>query len=34
MTIRFEFSLTGRGILAGREAMTTLAQRVAGLGYD
>jgi probable F420-dependent oxidoreductase len=34
MTIRFGFSLTGRGILAGREAITTLAQRADALGYD
>jgi hypothetical protein len=34
MTIRFGFSLTGRGVLAGREAITTLAQRADALGYD
>jgi hypothetical protein len=34
MTIRFGFSLTGRGILGGREAITTLAQRADALGYD
>ena len=34
MTIRFGFSLTGRGALADREAITTLAQRADALGYD
>ena len=34
MTIQFGFSLTGRGVLASREALTTLAQRADALGYD
>jgi probable F420-dependent oxidoreductase len=34
MAIRFGFSLTGRGPLADREAITTLAQRADALGYD
>jgi probable F420-dependent oxidoreductase len=34
MTIRFGFSLTGRGALADRAAITTLAQRAEALGYD
>jgi probable F420-dependent oxidoreductase len=34
MTIRFGFSLTGRGALADREAITALAQRADALGYD
>jgi probable F420-dependent oxidoreductase len=34
MTVRFGFSLTGRGALADREAITTLAQRAEALGYD
>ncbi len=34
MTIRFGFSLTGRGLLADREAITTLARRAEALGYD
>ncbi len=34
MTVRFGFSLQGRGALAGREAITTLARRAEALGYD
>ena len=34
MTIRFGFSLTGRGALADRGAITALAQRAEALGYD
>jgi probable F420-dependent oxidoreductase len=34
MTLRFGFSLQGRGVLAGREAITTLAKRAETLGYD
>jgi hypothetical protein len=34
MTIRFGFSLTGRGALADRATITTLAQRAEALGYD
>jgi probable F420-dependent oxidoreductase len=34
MTIQFGFSLTGRGPLADRETLTTLAQRADALGYD
>lgn len=34
MTARFGFSLTGRGVLAGKEAITTLATRAEQLGYD
>ncbi len=34
MTVQFGFSLQGRGILAGREAITTLAKRAERLGYD
>ena len=34
MTVRFGFSLQGRGVLAGREAITALAQRAEALGYD
>jgi probable F420-dependent oxidoreductase len=34
MTIPFGFSLQGRGALADREAITTLAQRADALGFD
>jgi probable F420-dependent oxidoreductase len=34
MTIRFGISLTGRGALANKEAITTVAQRADALGYD
>jgi len=34
MTVQFGFSLQGRGVLAGREAITTLAKRADALGYD
>jgi probable F420-dependent oxidoreductase len=34
MSIGFGWSLTGRGLLAGREAITTLARRADGLQYD
>jgi len=34
MTVRFGFSLQGRGVLAEREAITTLARRAEALGYD
>jgi probable F420-dependent oxidoreductase len=34
MTTQFGFSLQGRGVLAGREAITALAQRAEALGYD
>ncbi len=34
MTTQFGFSLQGRGVLAGREAITTLARRAEALGYD
>ena len=34
MTVRFGFSLQGRGVLAGREAITSLARRAEALGYD
>jgi alkanesulfonate monooxygenase SsuD/methylene tetrahydromethanopterin reductase-like flavin-dependent oxidoreductase (luciferase family) len=34
MSIEFGFSLTGRGPLADRETLTTLAQRAEALGYD
>ena len=34
MTIQFGFSLQGRGVLAGKEAITTLARRADALGYD
>jgi len=34
MTVRFGFSLQGRGVLAGREAITTLAKRAEALDYD
>ena len=34
MTVRFGFSLQGRGVLAGREGITTLAKRAEALGYD
>ncbi len=34
MTAKFGFSLTGRGPLADREAITTLAKRADTLGYD
>lgn len=34
MTIQFGFSLQGRGVLAGKEAITTLAKRAEALGYD
>jgi len=34
MTIAFGWSLQGRGQLAGREALTTLARRAEALGYD
>lgn len=32
--MKFGFSLTGRGILADRDALTALAQRADALGYD
>ncbi len=34
MTPRIGFSLQGRGALAGREAITTLARRAEALGFD
>ncbi len=34
MTVRFGFSLQGRGALADREALGTLAGRAEALGYD
>ena len=34
MAVRIGFSLQGRGALAEREAITTLAQRADALGYD
>jgi probable F420-dependent oxidoreductase len=34
MAIEFGWSLTGRGLLAGREAITTLARRAEALGFD
>ena len=34
MTVRFGFSLTGRGLLADQEAISTLAKRAEALGYD
>ncbi len=34
MTVQFGFSLQGRGVLAGQEAITTLAKRAEALGYD
>ena len=34
MTIRFGFSLTGRGALADRATITSLAQRAEALGFD
>jgi probable F420-dependent oxidoreductase len=34
MTIQFGWSLTGRGVLAGREPITTLARRAEALGFD
>jgi probable F420-dependent oxidoreductase len=34
VTVRFGFSLTGRGPLADREAISTLAQRAERLSYD
>src|SRR5262245_15767855 len=34
MTIQFGFSLTGRGPLADRDAITKLAQRADALGFD
>jgi probable F420-dependent oxidoreductase len=34
MAIQFGFSLTGRGALADRATITTLAQRAEALGYD
>ncbi len=34
MTVQFGFSLQGRGVLAGREAITALAKRAEALGYD
>jgi probable F420-dependent oxidoreductase len=34
LTVQFGFSLQGRGVLAGREALTALAKRVEALGYD
>lgn len=34
MTVRFGFSLQGRGVLAGGEAITALAKRAEALGYD
>ena len=33
MTVQFGFSLQGRGVLAGREAITTLARRAEALRY-
>ena len=34
MTVEFGWSLQGRGQLAGREAIATLARRAEALGYD
>jgi alkanesulfonate monooxygenase SsuD/methylene tetrahydromethanopterin reductase-like flavin-dependent oxidoreductase (luciferase family) len=34
MTVQVGWSLQGRGILAGRDAITTLARRADALGYD
>lgn len=34
MTVRFGFSLQGRGVLADREALGALARRAEALGYD
>src|SRR5205823_10448246 len=34
MAVRFGFSLQGRGALADRETITTLARRAEALGYD
>ncbi len=34
MAIHFGFSLQGRGVLAGKDAITTLARRADALGYD
>jgi probable F420-dependent oxidoreductase len=34
MIIHFGFSLQGRGVLAGKEAITTLARRAEALGYN
>jgi probable F420-dependent oxidoreductase len=34
MAVQFGFSLQGRGVLADREAITTLAKRAEALGYD
>ncbi len=34
MAVRFGFSLQGRGALADRETVTTLARRAEALGYD
>ena len=34
MTIRFGFSLTGRGALADRATITALAQQAEALGHD
>ncbi|HEV8309978.1 MAG TPA: LLM class F420-dependent oxidoreductase [Methylomirabilota bacterium] len=34
MTVEFGWSLQGRGLLAGRDAITTLARRAEALGYD
>jgi len=34
MTTRFGFSLQGRGVLADRDAITTLALRAETLGFD
>lgn len=34
MTVQFGFSLQGRGVLAGREAITAVARRAEALGYD
>jgi probable F420-dependent oxidoreductase len=34
MTVAFGWSLTGRGVLADREAITTVARRAEALGYD
>jgi alkanesulfonate monooxygenase SsuD/methylene tetrahydromethanopterin reductase-like flavin-dependent oxidoreductase (luciferase family) len=34
MTVRFGFSVQGRGALADRESLGTLARRADALGYD
>ena len=34
MTVKFGFSLTGRGPLASREAITALATRADEFGYE